>query len=222
MKVLITSGGTREHIDDVRVMTNISSGKLGARLADRFILNGHFVEYVYTKGSAIPSEVQYADVDVEDCYHGYEVTDVASVMSATHAIVPHVDAIIHPMAVSDFTFEYKGAVKCGSDSAEDFIEHMRRTIKTTPKVISHFREWNPKAYIVGFKFTSGQTKENLIQIALNLIDRNGLNAVFANDRKQMMDANEHVGYLVTPYDYNECKGKDEIVKAIHDCVNGRW
>ncbi len=36
-KVLITSGGTREAVDSVRVMTNISSGKLGAKIAETFI-----------------------------------------------------------------------------------------------------------------------------------------------------------------------------------------
>jgi len=37
MKVLITSGGTREYIDDVRVLTNISTGKLGATIANTFL-----------------------------------------------------------------------------------------------------------------------------------------------------------------------------------------
>jgi phosphopantothenate-cysteine ligase len=35
-KILITSGGTREYIDEVRVLTNISSGALGAVIAKDF------------------------------------------------------------------------------------------------------------------------------------------------------------------------------------------
>ena len=35
-KILISSGGTREHVDEIRVLTNISSGKLGAKIAEAF------------------------------------------------------------------------------------------------------------------------------------------------------------------------------------------
>jgi len=51
MKILITSGGTREYIDDVRVFTNISSGKLGTINANKFKNDGHEVHYICTKGS---------------------------------------------------------------------------------------------------------------------------------------------------------------------------
>jgi len=44
MKILITSGGTREYIDDVRVLTNLSSGRLGAVIADEAVKLGHDVE----------------------------------------------------------------------------------------------------------------------------------------------------------------------------------
>ena len=36
MKILITSGGTTEYIDDVRVLTNISTGRLGAQIGTCF------------------------------------------------------------------------------------------------------------------------------------------------------------------------------------------
>jgi len=37
IRVLVTSGGTREYIDDVRVLTNISTGKLGAMIIESFM-----------------------------------------------------------------------------------------------------------------------------------------------------------------------------------------
>lgn len=66
-KILITSGGTREYIDDVRVLTNISSGKLGAEIASKFLEsarhsitskipvgNEYEVHYVYAHGAEMP------------------------------------------------------------------------------------------------------------------------------------------------------------------------
>ena len=54
MKVLITSGGTREKIDPVRYIGNYSSGKMGAALADVFAAHGADVKLI-----SGPAEVHY-------------------------------------------------------------------------------------------------------------------------------------------------------------------
>ncbi|MBL8811595.1 MAG: phosphopantothenoylcysteine decarboxylase, partial [Planctomycetaceae bacterium] len=46
MKILITAGPTREYIDDVRFLSNASSGRMGYSLAAAAIANGHQVELV--------------------------------------------------------------------------------------------------------------------------------------------------------------------------------
>ena len=50
MKVVVTSGPTREPVDDVRFVSNVSSGRLGAAVADAFVDRGHTVVLVH--GSA--------------------------------------------------------------------------------------------------------------------------------------------------------------------------
>ena len=207
LNVVITSGGTTEHIDDVRTMSNISSGKLGARIADKFILDGHNVTYIAPKWSVMPSETNAG-------YMHLEVTNVESVMVAMSEYVPKAHVVIHPMAVSDFTFAYKGNVKCGSNSTEDFIKHMAKTIRATPKVISHFREWNAKAILVGFKFTSGKTEGELLSIAKTLRYTNNLDLVFANDMQLMIEAGNHVGMLIGTESVHRCYSKVEITDQI--------
>jgi phosphopantothenate-cysteine ligase len=206
-KVLITSGGTKEHIDDVRVLTNISTGKLGARIAEYFIYNDHEVTYVSTRESQKP-------FNRELFYNYLEVTNVDSVMKSMEELVPKHQIIIHPMAVSDFTFDYEGNVKCSGSSIEDFINHIRNTIKINPKVISNFRNWNNDAVIVGFKFTSGQTKDDMISIAKDLLYNNKLDMVFANDLKQIKEANSHCGVLIMDEGMIELKNKEEIGEQI--------
>ncbi|MCA9034331.1 MAG: phosphopantothenoylcysteine decarboxylase, partial [Planctomycetaceae bacterium] len=41
MKILITAGPTREYIDDVRFLSNASSGRMGYALAQAAIDSGH-------------------------------------------------------------------------------------------------------------------------------------------------------------------------------------
>lgn len=51
-KVLVLSGPTSEKIDEVRVITNISSGKMGRALAKAFAYNGASVTYLSTKNDS--------------------------------------------------------------------------------------------------------------------------------------------------------------------------
>jgi phosphopantothenate-cysteine ligase len=186
LNVVITSAGTREYLDNVRVLTNISTGKLGAKIANVFLSHGHNVTYV-APSTAVKPEGDYSNV---------VVTDTNSVMEAMKTLVPKADVVIQSMAVSDFTFNLDKAIKVSGESAEDFVEHIRKTITKTPKVISNFRKWNPNAVLVGFKFTVGKNQEELTKIATKLMEDNKLDMVFANDKAQMQKAGEHVGFLI--------------------------
>ncbi len=55
MKILITSGGTREAIDQVRSITNHSTGRLGKEIAETFLKAGHQVSLVTTKSAIKPN-----------------------------------------------------------------------------------------------------------------------------------------------------------------------
>ena len=52
LRILVTSGGTAEPIDGVRVLTNSSTGRTGAGLAAHFVRRGH--EVVLLRSRAIP------------------------------------------------------------------------------------------------------------------------------------------------------------------------
>lgn len=208
MKILITSGGTMEKIDDVRVVTNISTGKLGSIIANKFIEHGHDVTYVAPRTAVMP--------DSNGFYSFELVTNTDSVLKVMERLVPTADIVIHSAAISDFTFKYEGAIKCGSDSAEDFIEHMRRTITKTPKVISNFRNWNPNAVLVGFKFTSGKSNGELMAIAKKLMADNKLDMVLANDKQKIQKSKEHVGTLITDSWEEKLYGKDDIASSIYE------
>lgn len=218
LNVVITSGGTREAIDSVRVLSNISSGRLGATIANEFLKHGHEVTYVASKNSIMPASYFTGE------YSFIATKDTDSVMETMQECVPKADVVIQAIAVSDFTFDLEESIKLSSGSPEAFIEHMRKTIVKTPKIISKFRGWNPDAILVGFKFTVGKSGAELVHIANELMKDNKLNMVLANDKSQMQKAGEHTAVLITdvkgveqPWHQN-LRSKKEIADTMYDNV----
>ena len=55
LKVLVTSGGTKESIDGVRFISNLSSGRTGSIIADYFSRRDHNVTSLHAKDAVTPS-----------------------------------------------------------------------------------------------------------------------------------------------------------------------
>ncbi|WP_304296819.1 phosphopantothenoylcysteine decarboxylase domain-containing protein, partial [Streptococcus sobrinus] len=64
MKILITSGGTSEKIDQVRSITNHASGNLGKIIAELFLQKGHQVTLVTTKSAVKPQAQAGLDINI--------------------------------------------------------------------------------------------------------------------------------------------------------------
>lgn len=213
--ILITSGGTQEYIDDVRVLTNISSGKLGALIAEN--MDGATVHYVHGKNAAMPT------VRPSGLHKAVTAMDAYKVMKE---LVPSMDAVIHCMAVSDFTFKRDKAIKCKSSDPQAFIDYMRDTITVNPKIISEVKTWNPKTILVGFKFEVGLEHEDLIALARASIEKNHCDMVVANDKKEMNHYKEHIAYMVLPGEEGissaRLVGKEAIVEGIRDFLKASF
>jgi len=213
-KVLITSGGIREKIDEVRVLTNISTGKLGASIAEHFLDDLEWeVIYVHGKGSVLPLETMFHKGQV---LKTYEVSDTNSLLNTMKELVPNVDLVIHCMAVSDFTFKPLNS-KLKSSSPEDFIESLRERIVKTPKILSMIKDWNPDCKIVSFKFEVAIPHEELIKIAMKSGIDNSCDVVIANDKDEMKKAGSHVAYAVDPKvgELVKLNSKAEISAYLH-------
>jgi phosphopantothenate-cysteine ligase len=221
-QVLVTSGGTQEYIDDVRVMTNISTGKLGSIIASNFASFNHCrVHFVYGKNTTVPKNCLNINL--------YQIRSSQEAMDKIKELVPNMDAVIHSMAVSDFTFKRDAAVKCKSSDPEAFIEYMRKTITLNPKIISHIKEWNPDTFLVGFKFEVGTSEEELAALAQASLEKNKCDLVIANDKEEMKRLGTHRGHFF----YSEALknrgfrnfiicGKDTISAFIYSTMIQVW
>lgn len=194
--IIVTSGGTREYVDDVRVMTNISSGALGAKIAAELYHNGARVHYIHGKGSVMPSVDEginesarlntYPIVTCQDLYD--------TLKSLCIAFKPF--SVIHSAAVSDFTFKSDKPIKLSSSDEEGFIDYMRQTITRNPKIIQKIKEWAPETHLIGFKFTVGKTADELEQIAWDMGKKTMCYGVIANDKEMMKREKTHTAFWV--------------------------
>ncbi|HEY9247925.1 MAG TPA: phosphopantothenoylcysteine decarboxylase, partial [Rariglobus sp.] len=94
MRILITSGATREPIDAVRFLSNVSTGRTGALLADDLAQHGHAVTLL--RGEAAASAGRVAATEV------FSSTDNLQARLRRLLGAGGFDAVIHCAAVSDY------------------------------------------------------------------------------------------------------------------------
>lgn len=153
MNCIVTAGPTFEPLDDVRRLTNFSTGRLGTELANFLTARGYKVTLLIGESATYPGERKAQSVKI------YSTTvDLRAKLKAFSG--KKVDAIFHAAAVSDFTFGkmftrdtagklrlFKPSKKISTRVGNLFVELM-----PTPKIIAELRGWFPKTKIVGWKF----------------------------------------------------------------------
>lgn len=104
-KIVITSGGTQEPIDKVRSITNKSSGKLGAKIAEQFLALNEELEviYIHGKGAVKPTintldepRIKYIEITSTENLE-YQITRILT--------EEKIDIFVHSMAVADYSVD---------------------------------------------------------------------------------------------------------------------
>ena len=222
-KILITSGGTREYVDDVRVLTNISTGKLGAKIAEKFYWSedeDYEIHYIAPNSAEKLRSMIDDKLLLKDNYHYHEITDVESVYDKMKELVPEMDIVIHSMAVSDFGFK-NCSTKLKSNDIMMFIESLKERIYQTPKILSEIKTWNPNCKLISFKFEVGLSHEDLIKIAIESGLKNNSDLVIANDKAEMVKESIHKAYALDPKTKKEdvLNDKSQIANYIYNWIN---
>lgn len=98
MRILITAGGTTEKIDEVRHITNQSTGSLGRAIAEAFLRFEQVEKIIYIcgKNAVLPEPLDRVEVK-----RVLNVEDLKNAVLETLAR-QRVDGIVHCMAVSDY------------------------------------------------------------------------------------------------------------------------
>ncbi len=184
VRCIVTAGPTFEPLDQVRRLTNFSTGKLGTQLAQFLISRGAEVLLLRGVASTFTETVIGAQIEPFD-------TTTSLAKKLEDRAGEGIRAVFHAAAVSDFGFgrilkETAGGsmqkvcsgklptreLASAGDlrSAGYFVE-----LLPTPKIISRLREWFPEAYVLGGNYEVEGSRTDAVklggeQIALNRTD----------------------------------------------------
>src|SRR6516225_3929980 len=151
MNCVVTAGPTYEKLDEVRRLTNQSTGRLGIELANHLVRRGYKVTLLVGQQSTYAGERRAQQVitfaTTADLHDRLEaMADQTSV------------AIFHVAAVSDFMFgkiwQRSQHGNLSEVKAGKFPTHhgtLLAELLPTPKIIAGLRDWFPKSRIVGWK-----------------------------------------------------------------------
>ena len=226
MKILVTSGGTSEAIDSVRSITNHSSGRLGKLITETLLEAGHQVCLITTSQAVKPSAHKGLTI--------IEIKNTADLLQTMKDTIMDYQVLIHSMAVSDYTPVYMAGfdeVQASQDLTEFLDRKNQETkisskddvqvlfLKKNPKIISLVKEWNPNIHLIGFKLLVDVSREYLIQIARESLEKNQADMIVANDLTQI-NANQHLAYLVEENGYQIATSKQEIADILVKRIQG--
>ena len=155
-KILITSGGTQEPIDGVRVISNSSTGRTGAEICDRLESLGFSVVLLHAQNALLPAA---------DCEKISFLTsqDLSQALKARLA-QSDIGAVIHLAAVSDFVlqdWEQEGRRHAGTDQGKISSQfELTLHMKKNTKILDQIRSMSSRPlHLTAFKMTSQASTE---------------------------------------------------------------
>ncbi len=154
-RILITSGPTREYLDPVRYLSNASSGRMGAALAEAAIRAGH--EVVLVSG---PVEIEYPS--------GSQVVRVVStreMLSACREYFVECDGLIATAAPCDY-----GPAEVSDHKLEKSGERLPLELIETPDIAAALGREKGHRWIVCFAL---ETRAVYARAARKLRRKNG-------------------------------------------------
>ncbi|MGO8701959.1 MAG: phosphopantothenoylcysteine decarboxylase [Limisphaerales bacterium] len=182
MRCIVTAGPTYEELDEVRRLTNFSTGTLGTELAQFLAEQGHEVDWL--RG-------HYATCRLEPRTKGAQIfTTVADLRERLRQLAARgAEAVFHAAAVSDFTFgktwsrAEDGAMREVQSAKISSREGtLLAELRPAPKILAELRGWFPKAYLTGWKYELEGDRAQAMARARRQLEDNQTDACVVNGR----------------------------------------
>lgn len=161
-RILISTGGTREHLDPIRFIGNPSTGKMGLALAQAAMHRGAIVTLVHAP----------ATWDVPLGIRAIPVVTAAEMQQAMLSSFPDADLIVMAAAVAD--------VKPAEYSTEKLPKKLLPTslpLEQVPDIVAELgRIKQPHQLLIGFAAQTG----DIVKPALKKLQEKKLDAIAAN------------------------------------------
>lgn len=183
MKILITAGATREPLDAVRFLSNVSTGTTGAALADEFARLNHALFFLRAEGAVQPR-------GRHDGETFSSARDLQERMQR-HLATGTFDAVVMAAAVADYRPADVAPGKIPSDAVELTLRLVR-----TEKILPRIKAMSTRPLrVVGFKLTVG-AHEAARRMAVSMqFAAGGVDAVVHNDLAEIRAGGAHPFWL---------------------------
>ncbi|MBI2028144.1 MAG: bifunctional phosphopantothenoylcysteine decarboxylase/phosphopantothenate--cysteine ligase CoaBC [Candidatus Levybacteria bacterium] len=181
-RIIVTAGGTREPIDNIRFITNRSSGKMGISIAEVCFLQGADVLLLRSRNAIKPRyPIQEAT---------FETADELTSLVKRHASIYNI--CFHTAAVSDF----KVAAQEGKIPSEQAL-----TLRLMPrqKIYTQVKASNPKIKLIAFKAEWKKSGKELLEEARRKLHNSNIDFLVVNDvgkLKQGFDVDTNAAVVV--------------------------
>jgi len=162
MKILITAGPTREHLDPIRFISNRSTGKMGFAVAQAAAERGHAVTLIAGPVS-LPTPAGVTRVNV---------TSACEMLEAVQAELQKYDALVMSAAVADWRPVQKAATKLKKCEMEPVIH-----LVPNPDILKTILPEKGNRLFVGFAAETGDPTAE----AQRKLTAKGLDMIVAND-----------------------------------------
>jgi len=215
MNILITSGPTREPIDTVRFITNLSTGKTGAALADYFQGQGHEVTFLHGGDSIKPNKAR-------------EILPFEAFLDLNQAMQEilsrgHIDVVFHGAAVGDYSVEQirlpHETLQGGADFKIDSQEKVELVLKRNFKILNKIKSYSVKKKIsvVGFKFTDSREKKDWLVAVRKIYEEGGVDLVVHNDLSERSGEDGPRFRLIEMDEKSlECESRLELARGLEN------
>ena len=159
-KVMITGGATTEKIDDVRAITNFSSGKMARALARAFYYAGAEVKLLASFETA------------NEPFESFKFSSSSELLELCKSECVGANLLVMCAAVSDFVpTKIDGKIK-----KEDVGESLNLSLKRNVDILQSLKEFKCKK--IGFKLEI--SSESALKSARSMLEKKGLDAVCLN------------------------------------------
>jgi phosphopantothenoylcysteine decarboxylase/phosphopantothenate--cysteine ligase len=165
LRVVVSAGGTREHLDPVRFLGNRSSGRQGHALAQAAADRGAEVVLVTSSSLPVPTGVKVLTV-----------TSALEMHDAVLAEAPSADAVVMAAAVADYRPAQRLAAKRKKTEtlSVDFVQN--------PDVLRALVDQRPQGQVVvGFAAETGDDEATVLEHGRAKLARKGCDLLVVNE-----------------------------------------
>lgn len=173
INALVTAGSTIEYIDSIRILTNLSSGKMGLNIAEQCLDKGFNVTFVYGQGSLnIPDDPRMEIIKIKTTEEMLKTMKDRILDQKQHIV-------FHTAAVADFSISRTNKKMPNKLDTRNGTKTI--TLIPTPKIVDKIKQYDKNVFLVAFKAEYGISKELLIKRAIDKLDECKGNLIVAND-----------------------------------------